>query len=96
MDLHQERAQAQERLAVAERAMVESSRDQAAFAETKRQHQGALDALERLEWAEKRERELAEQTAREQRLSDLREAQDRARMGQASYDEWRGWAAGPV
>ena len=79
MDIAEERASAKQALAAAEHAMLEQSADPDAFRQAKAQRARAVEDLERLDWAQKQQSELAAKAEREQQLAKLVDAQERAR-----------------
>lgn len=89
-EIQQERAGAQAALADAERRMLAGSRDPKAFAKAKSELDAAAAELERLEWAEKAERERQEQQAARAKTDRLREVQANAA---AAHERARALAA---
>ena len=79
VEIAQERSEAQAALAEAEQLMKDGARDPAAFRKAKRDRDAAVEALERLEWAEKAERDRQAGAALQAKRDALGEAQARAR-----------------
>jgi hypothetical protein len=82
VDVGTERKVARANLEVAERAMKLASDDPAAFKVAKQERQAALENLERLDWAEKHQAEVAREAEARQAEGALAEAQARARAAQ--------------
>jgi hypothetical protein len=74
-----ERAQARSDIEAAEAAMKAHSRDPAEFRKAKKAHESAVETLERLEWAEKAERERQAGAELQAKKDALRQAQTQAR-----------------
>lgn len=70
-----ERSAAQAALAEAEQRMKAGSRDPDAFRKAKAAREAAVDALERLEWAEQAERERQAGAEQQAKVDAMREAQ---------------------
>jgi hypothetical protein len=77
-EILQERADAQAALAEAERQMKASSRDPEAFRAAKASHAAAIEAIERLDWAERAEQERRVEAERQAKVDALRDAQEQA------------------
>lgn len=74
-DIDRERVLQRAALAAAEAAMKSGSGDARAFAKAKRDRSAALEALERLDWAEQAERERLAQEGERAKADRLREVQ---------------------
>lgn len=82
-EINRERVVMRAALSSAEAAMKSRSGDPREFAKAKRDRQAALDALERLEWAEGAERERLAAQERQAKVDRLREAQEAAARAHA-------------
>ena len=77
-EIAQERSAAQAALAEAERMMKIGSRDVEAFRKAKQDHVVVVEAIERLDWAEKAEQERQVAAERQAKVDALRDAQKHA------------------
>lgn len=81
-----EREAARAALASTEAQMKADSGDARAFARARKEHQAAIDALERLDWAERAELERQEAEQAQAKRDRLREVQGRAAEAHAEAD----------